>query len=859
PRSFSGAASVVVTFANASVQPGAASIRGGHVRTGDPRIDETLASIKAHRAHRVAIAPSAGLDLSRTYLLHVSGTDARSAARALAATPGVLYARPDLPIGSMATDLKPMPDADVRRAQARSKTMAPAKIAGIPSNFGLQSSMQAYLNSTGVNAVGAFVEIAQRFGQLPGEGTIITNVSLGDLMDQSMADAGDFYDAFFGPTTIVRDGQRYLDFPSLPLIPTFTVAMDGTVDPLGSVEHVDPALGEVLLDFSVMAPLPHDRQRPEALGEATTDLLGIAPGAQYRLVVPQEPTMANIAVALLAAAQQVPRPDVINASLGFGFDTAGFPGRYLEDDPLLKSVVETIVQQYGIVVCIAANDGTRIFTPAAVPAQGGSAPMDLLPRNGTPTSADEIGFSTARSLIPDTGSIAVGGSTLDDIFSVQPHAVDVLDRKGQFATTRYNGSGGFSSGFGTRVNLSAPSDNIAALAHTCLLFFRCTPQDAVTVLSGGTSASAPMTAAAAAVVIQVSRLVHHPLTPLEVRDLLVRTARPLPAVPQADTDLHVGPQLDVTAAVEALLGRSGKEAPPAIARLAIAHRQTVAGLGGTFIEITDPANIDLLGNDDGSGFASGQPLVGPITFAPDLVNVPKGDVRYVLRVGSVALESRSRTFQLFPAEILSYAGLPVASESVRSVPVTYEVHRGGHVLASVSTRLNFGPTDGTFSEALAPTGPAAIAVGHSVRFHYDLTGVRFVNNPALVVSSVNHWSPAAAPQFRIEARFPLAQTSGEVTIPASAFTGGAGLYGVGILVDPDVGFVGEFAAIRVGLLTSDDRPEAPLLADASGTFGHIAFVTRAASTFRVQWDARDTSADGAILEISAAGPTLFSL
>ena len=53
-------------------------------------------------------------------------------------------------------------------------------------------------------------EIAQRFGQLPGEGTIVTNVSLGDLTDQSMADAGDFYVLFFGPTTIVKDGESVL-------------------------------------------------------------------------------------------------------------------------------------------------------------------------------------------------------------------------------------------------------------------------------------------------------------------------------------------------------------------------------------------------------------------------------------------------------------------------------------------------------------------------------------------------------------------------------------------------------------------------------------------------------------------------
>src|SRR4051812_28196261 len=118
-RPLSGGGSVVVTFANATVQPEAqAATRGrGHVRTGNSRIDATLASVKAHRAQRLSVAPSTGLDLSRTSLLHVAGADARSAARALAATPGVLYARADLPVGSMATDLRPMPDADVRRAQ----------------------------------------------------------------------------------------------------------------------------------------------------------------------------------------------------------------------------------------------------------------------------------------------------------------------------------------------------------------------------------------------------------------------------------------------------------------------------------------------------------------------------------------------------------------------------------------------------------------------------------------------------------------------------------------------------------------------------------------------------------------------
>ena len=44
----------------------------------------------------------------------------------------------------------------------------------------------------------------------------------------------------------------------------------------------------MLLDFGVMAPLPHGNQRPATLGSGFTDLLGIAPGAQYRLVVPSD-------------------------------------------------------------------------------------------------------------------------------------------------------------------------------------------------------------------------------------------------------------------------------------------------------------------------------------------------------------------------------------------------------------------------------------------------------------------------------------------------------------------------------------------------------------------------------------------
>jgi hypothetical protein len=121
------------------------------------------------------------LDLLHTYVVHVAGQDAAGAARRLRAVPGVRYALPDLPVGSMAIEPQPLSRAHVEAGNRRAATIPPPSGSpALPTNYGLQSSLQSYLNSTGVNAVGAFVELAERYGQLPGEGTRITNVSIGD-------------------------------------------------------------------------------------------------------------------------------------------------------------------------------------------------------------------------------------------------------------------------------------------------------------------------------------------------------------------------------------------------------------------------------------------------------------------------------------------------------------------------------------------------------------------------------------------------------------------------------------------------------------------------------------------------------
>jgi hypothetical protein len=84
-----------------------------------------------------------------------------------------------------------------------------------PDNYGVTSSLQSFLNAGGINALGAYDTLTSRYGQLPGDGEIITNVSSGDLTDQ---------------TTVVKDGRRYLDIPAMPLIPTY-VADGSVLDP----------------------------------------------------------------------------------------------------------------------------------------------------------------------------------------------------------------------------------------------------------------------------------------------------------------------------------------------------------------------------------------------------------------------------------------------------------------------------------------------------------------------------------------------------------------------------------------------------------------------------------------------------
>ncbi|MEV5572333.1 S8 family serine peptidase [Spirillospora sp. NPDC052269] len=822
-------------------------------QTSNAQVNTQLHRFGAKSLRPLVRGTATGTGLGQSYVLQTGERDSASVARVLRGTPGVALAEPDRYVNTMNTGGTALPKAALaafpktRKPKTQQKALQQGAV--LPTNDTVANSAQAFLNSGGVNAMGAFSLLQGEHGQQPGQGQVVTNVSIGDLTDQSMADAGDSYVKGNGPTTVVKDGQRYLDLPSMPLIPTYVAKAAGGLDATGSTEGQDASLGEVLLDFSVMSPLAHDRQRPGATGSGYTDLLGIAPGTGYRLVVPEQPTMTQLAGTLLAAAHQSPRPNVITASLGFGTDTEGFPGRYLEDDPYIRSVVASIVRE-GTVVTISSNDGTRLYTPAAVGPDGGSTPTDLAPDERRATRIDDVAESTTPSRVPDSGAIAAGGTTLDDILAAG------TDGPATTAETRISGEGTFSSGFGSRVTLSAPSDNILSFSHA----IGGGASDVDVSLNGGTSASAPEIAAAAAVVLQAGRISGRPLTPAAVRQILTSTGRAVPTPAQIDRTLQVGPQIDVTAAVQKVLGADRSRPGPQIVRLGVAHRVTRGELGGSFLEGTDQNRIDL--GDRASG-GDGKALTGPVTFAGDVTGAAPG-ATYALSVGGKTFASRTPGIRITPEQLLTAAGQPVVSTTDRQVTVTYSVLEDGRTRASTTRTLTVGPSDGTTTEALAPKAPATVAGGKSVTVSYDLTGVAGVDKPQLVVSTVGHWNPVLAPVFTAGWHQELTEKKGTVTIPASAFTGGGGLYGIGTVqsgfdsANPRFTVYGEFAPLRVTGATAAERPEAPLLTGANGVTGHTAEVSRAAPATTVNYDVRTVpGAHAAQMEFATPGPTLY--
>ena len=830
---------------------------------------------------------------SNAFRLHVVGSSVREAVKQLLKLPSVEYASPNwyvtgLSIGNPVTIPNAVRASEEQRAfelrTGTRSTTAATLSTYVPNNYALASSMQSLHNTPSVDSAAAFDEIQGAFHQLPGQGETITNVSLGDLDDASAATNGgpcQFWVQNYGPTTEMIGGQRYLNWPSMPLIPTYTANDSAQLNGKGEVCGVDPSLTEVGLDFSMMAPLPHELQRSREIGSGATDLLGIAPGANYRLVVPgnSAPTMTDVQGAFLAAAAQSPRTNVITASLGFGYDIFGFSGRYLEDDPLTESIVAGIVNADQIVVCIAAGDGIRTFTPVAVGASGGTVPTNVAPPGGTTTSLDDVAFSGYPSYDHDSGAIDVGGSTLDDIFADPPQYLPAggLQAQHAFPETRYSGLRLFSSGDGSRVDISAPADNVISLSH------QGNNDDSVQAnIEGGTSASAPQVAAAAAVVLQVSRLTGHAFrTATDVRRFLEKTAKPIPNDSQADTNISVGPQVDVTNAVETLLRQGGRSGTPNVPRVAIEQRRDFGiGFDNFFISDTNPNNIDLNGDERQSwppfpgtpGDGSDADQLAFITIAPDWEWLHSG-VRYrffpVGRPSNVI--ATTPWARILPKAIFDAAGIPIVGTGKRTIALEYDAVLGSKIIAGKKFSLTFGPADATIFAALSPK-VSPVVKGNTVTVSYDLTQIQpqDVHNPHIFVTLPGRFSPDVwsvyFKQF-IERSLPLPSLKGTITLPASLFANGGGVYGISIgYYFPDSWPPPEFklffsnpALIRFQPQSSPQRPLPPALSETTATPSHFLEIPFNGSV-QISYDAGGIpGATGALLEVSAPGPGLWNV
>ena len=870
---------VVVTFADDSALPAPAS-----GRTGDPGTDTVLARLGVTGATVVLAGPAADrwraaldaaetatgqqlLDPARTYRLDLDGADPQDAAVELLDLPGVAYASPAWTVSAGGTGHVPVPESAVTAAPVADQM--PDESMHLPGNDAIRFNALSHWNTPGLDAATAYDRITRELGELPGTGEIITAVGVGPLTSDPSGPCGGDVE-FYGPTTTVIGGQRYLDLPAMPLIPTFTADEAGAVDPLGEAcPAFEPLLTEIGLAMSVMVPLPHARQRPEAPGSGLTDLLGLAPGADYRLVVPAdpEPTTLDLAGALLGAAQQDPAPTVITVSAHVGGDLLGFPNRSLEDDALLRSIIATIVHGQDITVAAAAGDGITTRRATAHGPSGGAVATEVAAPGEPATSLADLRLSTAPARIHDTGSIVVGATTLNDVAAAPPHlANDPAERAQQsYPTVRWTGSTAFASGFGDRVDLSAPADSIVGFQHRR----GGGPRDVTIQLGSGTGAAAAQVAAAAAIVRQVSRATGDPIDdPADVRAFLAETGRAVPTVPQVLAPVDVGPQLDLGAAVDELFDRAGRPAGARVVRVAVAQRRPVASEGAVFETWTDPRAIDLAGPvSPVDGELTGRNARAWITIAPDWVGLPDGST-YLLRVAGRdgGLLATTRSARLLPAEILAAAGLPLDDDAHRDVPLVYLARHGGVVVATATVTLGFGPSDGISQHVHAPD-VEPVVTGDTVRVAYDLTDVAPVEEPELVVSFPGRPKPQIGPTFVPALRIPLDELEGTVDVPVADLQGG-GLYGITVnFADLEVkGFpyplYSDFAFVRVAATTTE-RPPAPLLARSDDTDGpprrHFVRLD-VGDELTVRWDASGVpGVSGARLEVSAAGPTIQEL
>ena len=800
--------------------------------------------LNATRDKAMAATGSYLTDLTQVYQITFNpAINDGEAVNRLMSSPLVYAAMPDWVFKRPAHEVFPASpraaSAQTAQRNAASAARQPGAPLSLPPNYSYITDGQSYHDAASNNVTGAFAMLASSFGKTPGEGETITNISLGTIDDSS---------------TVLEHGQRYLVQRGYPKIPvwlssqTCQPASGGTqscsvvLDPTATnTKDGQGDLGEVMLDFSVMAPPPRgdprvpNPQQPGQLGE----ILGAAYGANYRLINPLVNSTPDFLAAWLGGGLlQTPAPTVMTASIGGGFPF-GFSDYFFEQETIIHDIVTTLVNGADIFVTISAGDG-QTDTNAAMNPNGlaGATEVTQNPRKivdeDDPLAWANPNYSYGVTFEPqyliDSGANSAGGNTLNDIFNNAPWnlAIARRARHDQHTTeTRWTGQQNFHSGFGSRTNVAAPADDILYLAQVEDADGNpVNPIETEPELIGGTSASCPEIAAAAAVVRQTSKLLGHPLSARETRSLLIQTGRDN-RIPFFDLErANIGQTLDLTRAVGALFRSAGLRGQPSLVRMTVAQRKAVPysnGYGRGFYSDTPQnpqdrtATIDLSqGLDASSSFnleliaVTGDNLYAPITFAVDGAYLPQ-DARFSWSLATDgqrapvpegSFDPKQPYIRLLPAEIFDALGLPRTAPTDRVVRVT---GRSGDL--SITTSVTFkGQANASYSHAIPPAfKPVYRPSGREddqdvsddslrneasdgITVWYDLRGLRDgaggqVDGGVLIVSDIDRILPRAFPDRDPDShgfKKPLKGLTGKVTISWSELAQGVGAYGLAL-------------------------------------------------------------------------------
>jgi hypothetical protein len=874
---------------------GATSVR--HLFTNVP-----AGELQAARARAQAATGTYVTDFTQVYQVTFNRTvPDGSAANQLAKSSLISSAMPDF-VYRVPHDPSKLSKAQVRKAlaavaKARASRSGSSDAGALPPNAAYRSDAQSYLDAASDNVTGAARMIAKRFGQQPGQGETVTNISLGNIDDSS---------------TVLQNGQRYIVMAGYPKTPVWlatdscTANADGTqtcsvsLDPSGTTQDDQGDLLEVNLDFSVMSPPPVGDPRianPAPAGNG--QILGEAYGADYRLVNPKVNNTDNFVGAWLGAGLlQSPRPDVITASIGDGFGIGGFSDYFFEDEAIIHDAVSLLVNGEDIFVSISAGDG-QTSTQVAMNPNGLTGPTQVTTNPALPVDIDDpnlwanpdysYGLTVEPQFVLDSGANDAAADTLNDVFNDSPfnRRISPSVSHSQHTTeTRWTGQQNFHTGFGSRTNVSAPGDDVLFLGQVEDANGNpINPVASFPRLIGGSSASAPQVAGAAAVVRQAARLLGQPLSAVQTRDLLASTGR-VNTPPAFDLNReHIGNLLDLTAAVQALFDRAHANGQPTLTRMTVAQRKaalTPTDLRSAFYTDTpqDPvagtATIDLSqglvapsSRTNETVGATGDNVNAPITFGVDAAFLSHPDFRWTLTLGSRTVsvprslyDAGVPALRLLPAEIFGLLGQPTTASAARVVTVT--ASSGG---SSISTDVQFkGQSSGSYSHAVPPSFDPVFQAGDKVRFAYDLRGLRGADGGILLVSDIDRAVPQAYPDNNLDAhgkKYRLHGLVGTITLDASDFPHGVGTYGIALRGTHGGSEIADSTSFWQPLRFAPARQQIPatpkIQAAASALNGTAPLFYEVADTepggskqFAVTYDVSNVSgARGAIVEFSA--------